>query len=153
MSRKRNRNDTKRPLPSMKGFESPERTHAQPRTVTEQAPGQKQKNRNMRARQNPEFMQTKHFWMAPHMVYEMYGLRGFLLVLSYEMDDTGKGGLYDKREVAQIRHVIEALARAEFKNSDQLTQLVKTLILPMTFNVRQHILELLEAYVSVPLRF
>ena len=149
MSRKRTREQTpKRALPSMRGFESPERTHRQPRAVMEKAPDQREKYRGMRARRNPELMQTKQLWMSPQLVFQKYGLRGILRSFTFELYDTGTGGLYTAIEVAQIRKVIMALNQASFTSGDQLLQLVQNLTSNMTQLVQTNLMELAEAFAT-----
>lgn len=155
MSRKRPRNETpKRALPSMKGFESPERTHAQPRSVMEKAPDQREKYRGMRAHRNPELMQTKLLYMKPQLVFQKYGLKGFLWILKFETYDTGTEGQYTTREVDQIKIIFNRISQLSFENKIEVSKMLLALTINTTVRVRTNVMKLWQEYSSLDdLRF
>ena len=138
----------------MKGFESPERTHAQPRAVTAQAADQQQKNRNMRARRNPELMEWKRLYMSPQWVFKTYGLKGFLWILKFETYDTGTEGQYTAREVDQIKIIFNRVSRLSFKNKTEVSKMLLALTTNTTVRVRTNVIKLWQEYSSLDdLRF
>ena len=155
MSRKRRRTETpKRAMPSMRGFESPERTHRQPRALIEKAPDQREKYRGMRARANPELMETKLLYMKPQLVFKKYGLKGFLWILKFETYDTGTEGQYTTNEVDQIKIIFNRISRLSFKNKIEVSKMLLALTTNTTVRVRTNVIKLWQEYSSLDdLRF
>ena len=106
-------------------------------------------DRPERRQTDPEFMTTMGLWVAPDVLYERYGLSGFIMVLESELFGSATTGSYTKQQIVEIQNVIANLISNAVKTPVELVQRIAQLTVSVTEDVRKNLKELAEQFSEI----
>ena len=143
--KKRSREERQLVLPSMAGFNSPPSRAARERTKTREPPNQREAYDNSRVPADPEIMQFKELWVGSEELFRLYGLKGFIKVLKFDLDLED----YDREEKLEIKQIIANLNSNAVLTPVQLVDRVVGLVATGSDKVRTKVTDLVQEFARI----